>query len=689
MKLLVRLFLIPLILSVGSSGFAQTRNYGKQAYALWKAGLWHDAAKAYEKAYTKTHPKTQKAKELKALYAYRSGECYRLIRYYALAEQSYEKSILLKHFNSEARVYYYLGEMQMAQGKHQKALDSFKKYKQLGTGDPLTDIRIKSCESYPALYNSKSRHTVDPLTKLNTPQFDFSPTMDKRGRVMYFSSSRKNVTGDEKDGTVGEGFSDIFESQLDKTGNFTEPKIVQGINTEGNEGQVCFDNRGKKLFFTRCEVTEYNLGCDIYVATKRGSKFDKPVKIELKDHDSTNVGHPCVSPDGNTMIFASNMAGGEGGVDLWMTEYSRKTKDWSLPVNLGPEINTSGNDMFPTWGPDNTLYYSSDGMIGAGGLDIYKAQKIKEENKWIKPENIGIPLNSFADDYHIIFTGNGRDGYLSSNRPGAKTNGKATSQDLWSFSLPPVPIRCIVKLIDQETRQPVSGIEVIIKGSNQDKYVMTSNEMGEIELSQKDDGSRYITQGESYLINVPDVAHQWLGNKDSLLTRHIDEPTTLVKEIPIINIDNKAFRLPEIRFDFGTDHLTRNDTVNSRDSLKYLYHLMKDHPNIVVQLITNTDSRGEREFNRKLAQRRANACVNYLIGEMKLPQDRLEALGNGEDVPIIYHDINPQGDTIASFPLTERYINQFKTDKVKFEALHLLNRRTEAKVISFDYVKPL
>ena len=160
------------------------------------------------------------------------------------------------------------------------------------------------------------------------------------------------------------------------------------------------------------------LGCDIFMVEKKGDGWEQPVLLKLKDHDSTHVGHPCISADGKSLIFASNMAGGYGGLDLWITTYDKRSESWSLPVNLGPSVNTPGNDCFPTWGPNNELFYASDGMVGLGGLDIYKATRVGEENKWEKPTNLGYPMNSCRDDYHIIYTESGKveRGFISSSR---------------------------------------------------------------------------------------------------------------------------------------------------------------------------------------------------------------------------------------------------------------------------------
>ena len=688
MKLLVRLWLLVFFTGLGQVGYGQFRNYGKEAEAHWNAGLWYDAAEAYKKAFSKMKAKTPDARQKKGQFSYRSAESYRHIRYFGDAEIAYEKAIKLKYFKIVPEVYFYLGEMQMAQGKHLKAVDNFKKYKQLNTNNPLTDIRIESCESYTGFLEKSERYILNAMHKINSTKFDYGAVVDSRGTTMYFSSTRPGATGEEVDGSDGEDYSDVFVTKIDRKGNMSEPVPVEGgINTIHSEGAICLDGRGKKMFFTRCIVSEKNVGCDIYVAEKKSNSFGSPVKIELKDHDSTNAGQPCVSPDGNTLIFASDMAGGEGGIDLWMTTTTDEQKTWGLPQNMGPEINTAGDDMFPTWGPDNSLYYASNGMVGAGGLDIYIAQRIGEKNEWKNPVNMGAPINTYSDDYHMIFTQNdeyGIKGYLSSNRPGSKGKRSNPTQDIWSFQLPPVIICCTVTVVDHETREPLPNVKVNINGSDGSNYIMTTNEDGLIKLCQKEDDSYYITPENSYSFEIPDNEGKWLGNRDMLSTHDITRSTNFIREISVINIEEgEVLRLPEIRYNFDSDELQVNAEVNSKDSLNYLYDLMVQHPNIIVQLIANTDSRGDADYNKELSQRRAEKCVEYLVNEKGLPKDRLVPFGQGEDVPTsIILDKNGEYQVQV---LDEPYINKFKSDEAKFEDLHQKNRRTEVKVISFEY----
>ena len=681
MKLFVKTLLFVLILGSTNAAFGQMRNYAKEANALFNAGLYIEAADALKKASEKTDVKTEDSRKLKAEFAYKSGKCYRMMHDFPAAEQQYEKAILLKYAEIEPKVYFYLGEVQMGQCKHKEALRSFKKYAQLNPGDPMTKVRVESCEKYDDFVKNGGRHEMTPMTKLNTAQYDYATVMDSRGTTMYFTSSRPSATGDNVDLITNQDFSDIFKSEIDRKGNYSEPvPLPAPINTIHSEGTIAFDGRGKKMFFTRCvNDGENNLGCDIFMSEAKGRSFAEPVKLAIKDHDSTHVGHPAVSKDGNTLVFASNMAGGEGGVDLWISTYERRSDSWSLPQNLGPEINSPGNDVFPKFGDNGMLFYSTDGRVGLGGLDIFVAQQVGDKNKWKDPVNLGAPINSCADDYQIIYTqddANGTKGFLSSNRAGSKGPRENPSQDIWSFYLPPVLIDVTITVVNQDTREAVPNKEVKIIGSDGSNLVFNTDENGMVDLGEKADGSRYIKPDVNYTIDVPTVPREWLGNKDKFTTVGIDKPTRIIREIGILDI-SIPLRIPEVRYDLGSAVLQVNSEVNSKDSLNYVYELMMANPNIVVQLMSHTDSRGSDDANRKLAQRRAQSCVDYLVNEKGLPKARLVPKGYGEDVPAEY----PKGTK-----LTEAYINQFKTsDPAMFEFLHQKNRRTEGEIISFDY----
>jgi tetratricopeptide (TPR) repeat protein len=691
MKIASKLLLLIAIILSGQANAQVTRNYAKEADVLWVSGKYVEAADAYKKAYAKMSTKNDKARIKKATYAFRAGECYRLIRNFPAAEEQYEKAILLRYHEVDPKVYYKLGETEMAQCNHKKAKGNFKKYKELNPSDPLVEVRIKSCEKYEDFQKNKTRHEVENMTKINTPAWDYGAVLDSRGTSMYFTSSRDAATGEDQEEVAGGNFTDIFVSSIDRKGNFSEPVPLEApINTIDNEGALCFDSRGKTIYFTRCvREDKMNLGCDIYMAEKKNKGFGEPVKLEIKDHDTAHVGHPAMAPDNKTLIFASNMAGGEGGVDLYMTTYNKRDESWSLPVNLGPEINTPGNDVFPTFDKEGNLYYATDGLIGLGGLDIFKTEKLGE-NKWGNPTNMGAPLNTCSDDYHITYIQKdimGERGYISSDRAGSKGPREAPSQDIWSFYLPPVLVDVLITVVDQETGEAIPEMEVSIVGSDGVNYTLKTDKDGQINLSEKEDGTRYVMPGNSYSVEVKEISNIYLGAKDKFSTMDVTSNTRIIREISVLNVE-KPIRLPEVRYALGRWELLVDSTINSKDSLNYLYEVMMEHPNIVVELMAHTDSRGSASSNKTLSQKRAQSCVDYLVNEKGLPADRLVPRGYGEDVPTTYYDINPEtGDTLGVYKLTEAYINQFKkSDPIKFELLHQMNRRTEGRIVGFDYV---
>jgi peptidoglycan-associated lipoprotein len=691
MKSINSLILFVGLIAWGSLTFAQpdapaTRNYSGEAGKLWESGAYAQAAEAYKLAAEKINPKNDKARQKKGLYTYMSGRCYELLHNHEAAEQQYEKAILLRYQEFEPFVYFQLAEMEMAQGKHKEAKENFQKYLKLEPTSALAKARIESCEFYISATENPTKHLVTNVTKLNTASYDYATVLDSRGKEMYFSSSRAGSSGEMSDPITGENFMDLWVSKIDRNGNWGQPTpLAAPVNTLDNEGTMCFDSRGKTLWFTRCPVdAKLNLGCEIYMADQKGDGWDTPKRLELKDHDSTNVGHPCVSPDGKTLIFASNMAGGFGGVDLWYSTYDKRSDAWSLPINLGSEINTAENDLFPTWGPNGELYFASNGHVGMGGLDIFVAKRVGEEIKWEKPLNLGSPMNSFRDDYHIVFTESGKveRGFISSNRNGSKGE---HSQDIWDFYLPPILIDVMILVSDQETGTPIEAAKVKLVGSGGSSYDLVTDASGQINLGEKLDGMRYVEPGETWTLEVDGVEKLYIGAKDNFTTKGIETNTRIIRDLKVLNIE-KPLRLPEVRYPLGSAVLLVDSTINSKDSLNYLYNLLIENPNLIVELVSHTDCRGSDAANLKLSQQRAESCVNYLVMEKGIDPARLIPRGMGELKPATLTSISPSGDTTKIFLGCDMITKLQKTDKAKFDYYHQLNRRTECVILSFDFV---
>ena len=181
---------------------------------------------------------------------------------------------------------------------------------------------------------------------------------------------------DKIDDRTGEPFSDVYLSRMNKKGIWSSPTIVAApINTEGNEGSVFINNRGTTMYVTQCKVEKKkSLGCGIYVSNRKGKVWSDPKILQIKIDSNTTIGHPTLSQDESTMIFAADIQGGYGGKDLWMVK-KEKRSNWSDPINLGPLVNTPGDEMFPFLHIDGTIYFASTGHIGMGGFDIYKTSQ--------------------------------------------------------------------------------------------------------------------------------------------------------------------------------------------------------------------------------------------------------------------------------------------------------------------------
>ena len=293
-------------------------------------------------------------------------------------------------------------------------------------------------------------------------------------------------------------------------------------------------------------------------------------------------------------------------------------------------------------------------------------------------------MNSCRDDYHIIYTETGREqrGYFSSNRNGSKGR---NSQDIWDFYVPPILIDLDIIVTNVETGEPIPDAKVVVVGSNGENYVMKSDQSGRITMKEKPDGSRYIEPGGTWTIEVEGVPKKYFAATDQF-SAVTDVNRRIIRELKVVP-EPEIIRLPEVRYDLAKASLQVNDSVNSKDSLNYLYDLMQANPTLVIQLMAHTDSRGSNEANEELSQRRADSCVAYLVNEKGLDPARLVPKGYGELMPTTYYEIDENGDTTMAQKLTEDFINQFKrSDPALFEKYHQMNRRTEAKILSYDYV---
>ena len=654
------LFLILFIFVTSPEVTAQKRKSDK-AYASYAAGEYFDAIDLFKDAYSKTK-KTDKNSRSEMVFMI--AECYRLTNDPKNAETWYKLAV--KSATSKPEAQFGFAESLKKNGKYPLAIDEFKKYKQIAPSDARAEQEIRSCELAVEWLRNPETYKVEELKDINSKESDFSPAYGRDDfGLIYFTSSRDGVTGKKTHGATGQNFTDIFESRVDKKSKWSTPVPVEVINSEFEDGTPSFSSDYKELYFTRCEVGKREKkGCIIMYSKRTGDKWSNPKNIGILP-DSLVAAHPSISKDGLSLYFVSDLAGGFGNKDIWKVTRIRTGDAWSKPVNLGPDINTPGDELFPYIREDGTLYFSSDGHIGMGGLDIFKA-KPQPDGSWIV-QNMKPPINSFADDFGIIFEGANEKGIFSSTRKGKEND------ELYSFELPPLKFNVTGLVKDEKSGTSITGSLVQLIASDGSNLQAETGSAGDFKFALKADVD-YIFLASK---------RGYLNGKEKETTKGQDKSRDFMVTIQLIAID-KPIELPNILYDFGKWDLRPESMV----SLDKLVETLLDNPNVTIELMSHTDSRDTEEYNLILSEKRAKVVVKYLI-DKGIDPERLQAKGYGESTPKVVDDIIAGQNSFlkSGTTLSDQYINSLANDEQR-EIAHQINRRTEFKVMRTDYEPP-
>jgi len=654
------LFLILFIFVTSPEVTAQKRKSDK-AYASYAAGEYFDAIDLFKDAYSKTK-KTDKNSRSEMVFMI--AECYRLTNDPKNAETWYKLAV--KSATSKPEAQFGFAESLKKNGKYPLAIDEFKKYKQIAPSDARAEQEIRSCELAVEWLRNPETYKVEELKDINSKESDFSPAYGRDDfGLIYFTSSRDGVTGKKTHGATGQNFTDIFESRVDKKSKWSTPVAVEVINSEFEDGTPSFSSDYKELYFTRCEVGKREKkGCIIMYSKRTGDKWSNPKNIGILP-DSLVAAHPSISKDGLSLYFVSDLAGGFGNKDIWKVTRIRTGDAWSKPVNLGPDINTPGDELFPYIREDGTLYFSSDGHIGMGGLDIFKA-KPQPDGSWIV-QNMKPPINSFADDFGIIFEGANEKGIFSSTRKGKEND------ELYSFELPPLKFNVTGLVKDEKSGTSITGSLVQLIASDGSNLQAETGSAGDFKFALKADVD-YIFLASK---------RGYLNGKEKETTKGQYKSRDFMVTIQLTAID-KPIELPNILYDFGKWDLRPESMV----SLDKLVETLLDNPNVTIELMSHTDSRDTEEYNLILSEKRAKVVVKYLI-DKGIDPERLQAKGYGESTPKVVDDIIAGQNSFlkSGTTLSDQYINSLANDEQR-EIAHQINRRTEFKVMRTDYEPP-
>ena len=671
MKKIIIILLSVLCLSLDAELYAQRRNPAKNADLAFGRKQYTEAVDLYKKAYKRS--KRNKAE--RARISFQMAECYRLIGLSKRAEPYYRRVLNTDFPNTHPEAYLYAAETFKTNEKFNDAIQQYENYIKAVPDDPRGRLGLESTNLIQEWMDNPSRYEVTEMKKINSRYSDFGAIWTNTNyNEIIFTSSRAGATGGEKEGITGQDFTDFWTSKQDRKGDWSTPELAdegENINTDDSDGVGFMNSSYTKLYFTRCQAGEHRKnGCQIMVASKSGGAFSQAHPVEIATIDTLDiVGHPTLSEDELVLYFSAERKGGFGGKDLWVSTRKSTSEAFGRPFNLGENINTAGDEVFPFLRNDTSLYFSSNGHGGMGGLDIF-VSTIDTAGNWGQPVNLKSPMNSVGDDFAICFHPTEERGFMSSNRGNSRG-----IDNIYYFEEPQIKFTFSGTVKDENTLQFVSNATVRFVGSDGSVMSTRTNDKGYFNFSESQ-----VNKNTTYEITI---------DKDNYFTLSATETTVglefskdFVKEYTLQPIPEEPIMLPDILYDLGKWDLK----PQFEDSLQGLIETLQVNPTITIELASHTDSRASEESNDILSQKRAQSVVDYLIIRGIDPL-RLTAKGYGERVPrTIQKDMTVRGYTFkAGTQLTEDFINKLPNNDVR-EAAHQMNRRTEFRILSKDYV---
>lgn len=653
MKFSIRnLILLTAALGLCACGGAKLSTANEQ----FERGEYFDASKTYRKVYNKLTRKEDR--KLRGEVAWQLAECHRRLNQNARAAAAYQNAIRYGYGDSTA--YLKLARALHGDGKYAAAITAYETYL---TWRP-DDILAKNGLAGATMGRDKalpSRYVVKNAKLFNSRRSDYSPMFfDSSLDRLYFTTTNEKVSGTKRSEITGMKNGDIWTVAKNEKGEWGRPEPVEGeLNSELDEGIVSFTPDGQTMYLTKARrEPNAHTGVEIYTSQRSDAKWSAAQKYEITADTLSSYGHPAVSPDGTWLYFTSDMPGGSGGKDIWRVNLRERAGSLE---NLGEWINTPGDEMFPYVRTDSVLYFASNGHPGFGGLDIFRAE-LTPSGGW-NVVNMGRPVNTPGDDFGITF-GKGESGYYSSN------NGDARGYDhIFSFELPDLKINISGWVLDKD-EEPVPNAVIRIVGND------GSNQ----KAVARDDGSFSfpLQRGVSYVMLAG--AKGYLNAKQEFTSDIAEEDAEYGVDFILSSI-TKPVVVDNIFYDFDRASL-RTESKRALDSLA---QVLRDNPNVTIEMASHTDRWGSDEYNINLSSRRAKSVIDYLIS-VGIEPERLQSQGYGESRPKtitkrlarLYPEFK-EGDV-----LTEEFILALPDEKQQEDA-DQINRRTEFQVLSIDY----
>lgn len=625
------------------------------ADAQMKRGEYFDASKTYRKIYNNLK---RDDRSTRGEVAYKMAEAHRRLGQYARASAAYQNAIRYGHPETDAQLR--LAQMLQSDGKYAQAIRAYEEYLMQVPGSPEATNGLAGARLALSLKEHPTRHIVKNARQFNSRRADFSPMFNDD--ILYFTTTNEKVTGTNRSEITGMKKSDIWMVRKNEQGLWQRPEPAEGeLNSEMDEGIISFSPDGETMYLTKARRSpNSDTAVEIYTSQRNDAQWSAPVKFEITSDTISSFGHPAVSPDGTYLYFTSDMPG-NGGKDIWRINLTERAGSLEL---LPEEINTEGDEEFPYMLTDSIMYFSSNGHPGLGGLDIFRAE-LQPDGHW-SVSNLGSPMNSAGDDFGITFdrSASHPTGFFSSNR------GDARGYDhIYSFELPDLKIVLNGWVTDLD-EEPISGAVVRIVGTDGSNQRTATRPDGSFSFN--------LARGVSYAMMAG--ARGFLNARQEFTTDTAQTDAEYGIDFMLASL-SKPNIVENIFYDFDKATLR----PESQQALDELAQLLRDNPNITIEMTSHTDRHGSEEYNLDLSHRRAKSVIDYLVAA-GIPQERLQYQGYGKSRPKtvtrrvarLYPQFK-EGDV-----LTEEYILALpeETDR---DAADQVNRRTEFNVLSVDY----
>ncbi len=583
-----------------------SKNRMGSAKKVYDIGEYHRAINLLQKAYKREDNRFHKGE-----ISFYLAESYRHTNQPRKAVVAYGRAIRFGYTDRRAKLFQ--AHSLLKTGAYQEAIILYEEYLNEVAGDHLA---VNGLASARLALNPPppTRHKVEVVKKLNSRFSDYAPVIAPDNPSQLYFSSMRNAKKKKKSLSriTGQGASVLFSIRQDSKGEWMTPELLleQELTNSWEDGFISLTDDGKEAYFTRCRFENAGpMGAEIWNMKRMGGRWGEPSKVALGP-DSLIFAHPAISPDGNTLVFVSDMSGGYGGKDLWKVSKSNGD-EWGVPVNLGPYINTPGDELFPYIRHNNILYFSSNGHIGFGGLDLYMATPTGDDS-W-QVSNMGTPINSMSDDFGITFFKGRESGFFSSSRDNARG-----IDNIYSFSLPVVQA-VLSGTLDAGPNQPVPENTIV-------RIVGTDGTNMRINIEAAGTFNALLKPDVEYVVLA--AAPGYFNHREKISTIGIKESRQYNLNISLASA-RRPLVFDNVQFDADKWDLTQA----TRQELSKVVSLLNENPTIRLNILAHTDARGDETENIVLSQKRAESVMQFLITQ-GIATERLSARGVGGSQPL-------------------------------------------------------